>query len=214
MSVRVLLVEDHELVRSGLKTTLEKDSRVQVVGGAANGAEAVELARELRPDIILMDIQMPVLNGIEATRQIVREVPGAKVIMLTMYLEPDQEIAALRVGALGYVRKDSNPDDLLLAVHTVARGDPYLSSQSTRQVLSEWQGAWDTGQHSTNSESLTEREKALLRYLARGLSSKEIAFELSLSAPRVRTLLSDLYAKVGVNGRAQAAAYAVEHRLI
>jgi DNA-binding NarL/FixJ family response regulator len=213
MSVRVLLVDDHALVRSGLQTTLEKDSRVQVIGGAANGAEGVEMARALRPDIVLMDIQMPVLNGIEATKQIVREIPETRVIMLTMYQEENQELAALRVGALGYVHKDSNPEDLLRAVHAVAQGDPFLSPQSTRRVLSELRAAGDTGQPSNTGDSITARETALLHCLARGLSSKEIARELSLSDPRVRTLLSDLYAKIGVNGRAQAAAYAVKHKL-
>jgi DNA-binding NarL/FixJ family response regulator len=115
---------------------------------------------------------------------------------------------------VGYLNKNANPDELLRAVHTVAKGDPYLSPQSTRRVLSELQAAGNNGQHSTNSELLTEREKALLRYLARGLSGKEIAQELSLSDARVRALLSELYAKLEVNGKAQAAAYAVEHKLI
>jgi DNA-binding NarL/FixJ family response regulator len=215
MNVRVLLVEDHELVRSGIKTMLEKDPRVEVVGDAANGAEGVEMTRRLRPDIIvLMDIEMPVLNGIEATRQIVREVPETKVIMLTMHDAETHDLQALNAGAVGYVHKNTNPDDLLRAVHTVAKGDPYLSPQSTRRVLSKLQGAGSNGQRSTSSASLTEREKALLGYLARGLSGKEIARELSLSDARVRTVLSELYAKIGVNGKAQAAAYAVEHKLI
>jgi DNA-binding NarL/FixJ family response regulator len=214
MNVRVLLVEDHELVRSGIKTMLEKDPRVEVVGDAANGAEGVEMTRRLRPDIVLMDIEMPILNGIEATRQIVRVVPETKVIMLTMHDAETHDLQALNAGAVGYVHKNTNPDDLLRAVHTVAKGDPYLSPQSTRRMLSEWQGAAGKGQSSNRGDSLTERERDLLRCLVQGLSSKQIAGELSLSDPRVRALLSDLYSKLGVNGKAQAAAYAVEHRLI
>jgi NarL family two-component system response regulator LiaR len=214
MSIRVLLVEDHELVRSGIQTMLEKDPGVEVVGGAANGAEGVEMTRRFRPDIVLMDIQMPILNGIDATKQILRELPNTKVIMLTMHNAETHDLQALNAGAVGYVHKNTNPDDLLRAVHAVANGDPYLSPQSTRRVLSELQGAGNKGQSSAKSESLTEREIDLLRYLARGLSSKEMAGELSLSNARVRTLLSELYAKLGVNGKAQAAAYAVEKKLI
>src|SRR5689334_2034656 len=116
---------------------------MEIVGEAGDGVQAVVLAQERRPDIVLMDIQMPGLNGIEATKQIVREVPEAKVIMMTMYKEESQELAALRVGALGYVHKDTNPADLLKAVHSVARGDPYLTPQSMRRMLSKLQGGDD-----------------------------------------------------------------------
>jgi DNA-binding NarL/FixJ family response regulator len=214
MSIRILLVDDHTLVRSGLQTTLEKDPEVQVVGEAANGAEGVEMARRLRPDIVLMDIQMPVLNGIEATRQIVREMPEIKVIMLTMYEEENQELAALRVGALGYVHKDSNPADLLKAVHVVAGGDAFLTPQSTRRMLTTLHSGSGNMAASSDRDALTAREIELLRYLAKGLSSKQMAQELSLSDSHVRNLLSALYIKVGANGRAQAAAYAVEMKLL
>ena len=214
MIIRIILVDDHTLVRSGLKTTLEKDPDVQVVGEAANGAEGVELARRLRPDIVLMDIQMPILNGIEATRQIVHEMPEIKVIMLTMYKEENQELSALRVGALGYVNKDSNPADLLNAVHVVANGDAFLTPQSTRRMLNTLQSSRGNVDAPPDREFLTEREIELLRYLAKGFSSKQIAHELSLSNSHVRNLLSALYVKLGVNGRAQATAYAVEMKLI
>ena len=202
------------MVRKSIRNMLEKDPRLEVVGDVANGAEGVEMTRRFRPDIVLMDIEMPVLNGIEATKQIMREVPGTKVIMLTMYDEETHDLQAYSAGAVGYVHKNADPDDLLLAVHSVAMGHLHLSPQSTRRVLNELQGAGHNGQSSTSSEALTEREKALLSYLTAGLSGKEIAGELGLSEGRVRTLLSKLYAKIGVNGQAPAAAYAVEKKLI
>lgn len=187
---------------------------MQVVGEAANGAEGIELARQLHPDIILMDIQMPILNGIEATKQIVSEMPDIKVIMLTMFQEENQELSALRVGALGYVNKDSNPADLLRAVHLVANGDAFLTPQATRRMLSTFQSRQLHIEAPPDHVILEEREIELLRYLARGLSSKQIAQELSLSDSYVRNLLSALYVKLEVNGRAQAAAHAVEMKLI
>lgn len=215
MSVRVLLVDDHEYLRLGLHTALRKDSRVQVVGEAADGAEGVEMARQLRPDVVLMDIQMPVLNGIEATRQIVREMPDTKVIMLTMHKEENQELAALRVGALGYLHKDSEPADLLRAIHTVANGAAFLTPQSVHRVLSKLQSVENNvvSEELEPSISLSKREIELLGLLGRGLSNKEIAQQLSLSESRVRNQLSDLYQKIQVSGRAQAAVYAVEQRL-
>ena len=155
---------------------------------------------------------LPLLALVYSLLTLVR--PGTKVIMLTMHEEETHDLQAYSAGAVGYVPKNADPDDLLLAVHSVAMGHLHLSPQSTLRVLNELQSAGHNGQSSTNSDSQTEREKALLRYLAAGLSGKEIAGELRLSEGRVRTLLAKLYAKIGVNGQAQAAAYAVEHKLV
>ena len=137
MKVRVLLVEDHQLVRSGIQTMLEKDPNVQVVGGAGDGAQGVELAYELRPDVVLMDLTLPVLDGIEATRQIVRELPDTKVIVLTAHDPETNDVQAVNAGAVGYLHKNTNPEELLKALHTVANGDPFLSPASTRRVLNQ-----------------------------------------------------------------------------
>ncbi len=214
MNVRVLLVEDHELVRSGIQTMLERDPRVEVVGGAANGAEGIEMARRFRPDIVLMDIQMPILNGIDATRQIVRELPNTKVIMLTMHDAETHDLQALNAGAVGYLHKNTNPDDLLRAVHTVAKGDPYLSPESTRRLITSVQTTGTSGRKPGNGDALTEREIELLRYLAKGLKTKQIATEVGLSESHVRSQLSNAYAKLEVSGAAQAVAHAVEKKLI
>lgn len=216
MSIRVLLVDDHKYLRMGLNTAISRDSTVQVVGEAADGAEGVEMAHRLRPDVVLMDIQLPVLNGIEATRQIVRELPDVKVIMLTMYKEENQELAALRVGALGYLHKDSDPSDLLKAIHTVAGGAAFLTPQSVHRVLTKLHSEEENAQPALQEPriALTDRETDLLRLLGKGLSNKEIARQLTLSESHIRNQLSGLYPKIQVSGRIQAAMYAVAQRIV
>ena len=135
MSIRVLLVDDHKLTRLGLQTALSRDQDIQVVGEAVDGATAIELARQLHPDVVLMDIQLPGLNGVEATRQIVQELPDVKVIMLTMYREEQQAVEALRVGAMGYLHKDADPDELLDAIRTVAAGQAVMTPELATRIL-------------------------------------------------------------------------------
>jgi DNA-binding NarL/FixJ family response regulator len=159
-----------------------------------------------------MDITLPVLDGIEATRQIVRELPDTKVIVLTAHDPETNDVQAVSAGAMGYLHKNTDPEELLKAVHTVANGELFLSPASTRRVLNKLHHG-ENGQASPDGVRLTERDKKLLRWLAQGLQDKEIAQELLLSESRVRNLLSALYAKLRVRGRAQAAAYAVEHKL-
>lgn len=216
MSVRVLLVDDHQLVRLGLRTAISRDSTMQVIGEATDGAEGVEMARRLRPDVVLMDIQMPVLNGIEATRQITQELPDVKVLILTMYNEGNLPMEALGAGAVGYLHKDDDPAMLLQAIHKVAEGEGFLTPLLARQVLAKLhRNQQGTISQTTEAEILlTEREIELLRLVAAGLINKQIAQQLSLSEFSVRNQLSELYQKIQVKSRAQAAAYAVERRLI
>lgn len=215
MNVRLLLVDDHRLVREGLLRTISTDSAVQIVGEAADGAQGIEMARQLRPDVVLMDIQLPVLNGIEATKQITKELPDVNVLILSMYKEDRFPVAALRAGALGYLHKDDDSESLLKAIRSVAAGEAFLTPLLAKQVLAKLHRRRVNGiaQPIDPTDQLTEREMDLLRLVAEGLSNKQIAQELSLSDSRVRNQLSELYRKIQVKGRAQAAAYAVEQML-
>lgn len=216
MSIRVLLVDDHKLTRLGLQTALSRDQGIQVVGEAVDGATAVELARQLRPDVVLMDIQLPGLNGVEATRRIVQELPDVKVIMLTMYREEQQAVEALRVGAMGYLHKDADPDELLDAIRTVAAGQAVMTPELATRVLGTLQRmqGQDLAQAEPAGAKLSEREGTLLRLVAQGLSNKEIAGRIGISDSRVRNQLSEIYRKIQVQDRTQAAMYAVEKGLL
>lgn len=216
MSIRVLLVDDHQLMRVGLHTMIGRDPGIQIVGEAADGATGVELARRLRPDVVLMDIQLPGLNGVEATRRIVRELPDVKVIMLTMYREENQALEALRVGAMGYLHKDADPVELRDAIRAVAAGQAVLTPHLAARVLvtlHRIEGN-DHVQAASAGAELTEREIILLRAVAQGLSNKQIADQLVLSESRVRNQLSEIYRKIQVADRTQAAMYAVEKGLV
>ncbi|MBF6611572.1 MAG: response regulator transcription factor [Chloroflexi bacterium] len=216
MSIRVLLVDDHQLTRLGLKTALSRDQDIQIVGEAADGATAVELTRQLRPDVVLMDIQLPGLNGVQATGRIVQELPDVKVIMLTMYQEEQLTVEALRMGAKGYLHKDADPDELLDTIKTVAAGQAVMTRELATRMLSELQRL--QGQELTQSElageKLTEREVILLRLVAQGRSNKEISTRVGISESRVRNQLSEIYRKIQVQDRTQAAMYAVEKGLL
>ncbi len=216
MSIRVLLVDDHQMLRVGLRTLIGRDPGIEIVGEASDGATAVELTRRLQPDVVLMDIQLPGLNGVEATRRIVREMPGVKVIMLTMYREENQALEALRVGAMGYLHKDTDPDELLGTIRSVAAGQATLTPQLAAGVLKMLHNIeeYDQVQTYTAKTELTEREILLLRAVARGQSNKEMAAELGLSIFTVRNQLSDIYRKIQVADRTQAAIYAVEKGLV
>ena len=216
MSIRVLLADDHQMLRVGISTLIGQDPAIQIVGEAADGATAVELARRLQPDVVLMDIQMPGLNGVEATRRIVREMSNVKVIMLTMYKEENQGLEALRVGAMGYLHKDANAAELLDTIHSVAAGEAVLSRQLATRLLATLRTTEgnDHVQAGSVGPNLTEREITLLRAVAQGRTNKEIAEQLSLSESRVRNQLSEIYRKIQVGSRSQAAAYAVEKGLL
>lgn len=216
MSIRVLLVDDHQALRVGITTMIRHDPDIEIVGEAEYGATAVELARRLQPDVVLMDIQMPGLNGVEATRRIVREMPGVKVIMLTMYQEENQGLEALRVGAMAYLCKTAKRDELLDTIRTVAAGEAVISRPLATRLLTTLRdpAEHDHAQAALAGVQLTEREIILLRAVAQGRTNKEIAEQLSLSESRIRNQLSETYRKIQVGGRTQAAAYAVEKGLV
>ncbi|HNT24069.1 MAG TPA: response regulator transcription factor [Anaerolineales bacterium] len=208
-TIRVLVVDDHAIVRKGVVALMATEPSIQVVGEASNGVDALAKAEALRPDVILMDLVMPELDGIEAIRQITSAQLGARILVLTSFAADDKVFPALKAGALGYLLKDSNPDDLIEAIRQVYRGESWLHPAVARKVLSELAHPG----HSDNLEALTEREVEVLRLVAEGLSNREIAERLVLSAATVRTHVSSLLSKLHLASRTQAALYALREGL-
>jgi NarL family two-component system response regulator LiaR len=207
MTIRVLIVDDHSVVRQGLEMFLALDEELEVVGEAKNGVEALRLARELKPDVVLMDLLMPVMDGIAATGAIRRELPETEVIALTSVLEDRAIVDAIRAGAIGYLLKDTEADELRRAIKAAAAGQVQLSPEVARRLMQEMRVPKDP-------EPLTEREREVLRLLARGRSNKEIAAELVIGEKTVKTHVSNILGKLGLLDRTQAALYAVKHGLV
>lgn len=207
-SIRVLLTDDHAIVRKGVRALLSTEPNIQIVGEASNGAEAVAQAEALCPDVILMDLMMPKLDGIEATRQITAKNPDARVIVLTSFAADEKVFPAIKAGALGYLLKDSGPEELVRAIHQVFRGEPSLEPSIARKVLSEL--AKPPKQQPLTADPLTERELDVLRLIAQGCSNKEIALNLSVSELTVRTHVSNILSKLHLASRTQAALYSLQ----
>src|SRR5919199_2923392 len=201
MSIRVLVADDHEVVRQGLRTFLELDPELEVVGDAADGREAVRLANRLRPDVVLMDLLMPEMDGIAATRIIRRELPDTEVVALTSVLEDEKVVGAVRAGAIGYLLKDTKAAELRQAIKAAAAGQVQLSPKAAARLMREVVAP-------ERPEALSERETEVLRLLARGLANKEIARELAIAEKTVKTHVSSILGKLGVQSRTQAALYA------
>jgi DNA-binding NarL/FixJ family response regulator len=213
--ITVVLVDDQELVRAGLRGLLDHDPDLKVVGEAENGRSGVRLVRETHPDVVLMDIRMPVMDGLEATRQIIRDTAmnGSRVVMLTTFDEDEDILEAIRAGAAGYILKDISPEELRQAVHLVAGGEALLSPTITRHVMQ--QLATATG--STNPEllaDLTDREREVLRHIGLGESNDEIASHLYISPATARTYVSRLLDKLNARDRSQLVIIAYESGLI
>ncbi len=208
-TIRVLVVDDHAIVRKGVVALMATEASIQVVGEAGNGVDALAQAQALRPDVILMDLVMPELDGIEAIRQITSAQLGARILVLTSFAADDKVFPALKAGALGYLLKDSNPDDLIEAIRQVYRGESWLHPAVARKVLSELAHPG----HSDHLEPLTDRETEVLCLVAEGLSNREIAERLVLSEATVRTHVSSLLSKLHLASRTQAALYALREGL-
>ena len=207
MSIRILIVDDHSVVRQGLKMFLALDPELEVVGEAANGSEALRLARELEPDVVLMDLLMPVMDGVAATEAIRRELPDTEVIALTSVLEDQAIFKAMRAGATGYLLKDTESDELCRSIKAAAAGQVQLSPQVAARLMQDV--------HVPESpESLTKRETEVLRLLAQGKANKEIAAALVIGEKTVKTHVSNILSKLGVSSRTQAALYAVRLGLV
>jgi len=207
MSVRVLLVDDHSVVRQGLRMFLRLDPELEIVGEAVNGEEAVKLSRRLQPDVVLMDLLMPVMDGLAATTIIRQEMPDVEIVALTSVLEDSSIAGAIRSGAIGYLLKDTEADELCRAIKAAAAGQVQLSPQVVGRLMREIRIP-------DSPERLTERETDVLRSLAKGLSNKEIAAELSIAEKTVKAHVSSIFSKLGVLSRTQAALYAVRHGLV
>lgn len=207
MSIRILLVDDHSVVRQGLKMFLALDPELEVVGEATNGAEALRRAHELKPDVVLMDLLMPVMDGIAATAAIRNALPTTEIIALTSVLEDASVTGAVRAGAIGYLLKDTEAHELVRAIKAAAHGQVQLSPQALARLMREVRAP-------ESPETLTERETDVLRLLAQGLSNKEIARTLHLGEKTIKTHVSNILSKLGVPSRTQAALYAVRIGLV
>src|SRR5690554_1212786 len=207
---RILLCDDHAMFRQGLRGILETEEGFRVIGEASTGREAIRHALETKPDVILMDIQMPEMDGVAATKAILGEWPEAKVIILTMYRQDRYVFEAIKVGARGYLLKDSGAGDLITAVRKVAEGETLLNPELAASVLDEFNKVSDLPQHPEHKISgLTEREEDILRLLAKGLSNQDIAQSLDVSEKTVRNRLSEIFSKLRLNNRTEAALYAL-----
>ena len=214
MSIRVLIVDDQALVRSGFALIVETRPDLEVVGEAENGEDAVRLARGLEPDVILMDIRMPGLDGIEATRQIVASGSSTRILVLTTFDLDEYVYAAIRAGASGFLLKDVRPTDLVDAIRLIANGNALLGPTVTTRLLERFADTQQANQAGAAIASLTEREREILRLLAGGLSNAELAQELVLGETTVKTHVSNVLRKLGVRDRVQAVVVAYDAGLV
>jgi len=212
--IRILLTDDHTLFRQGIRTLLSAESDLEIVGEAANGAEAVEKVTEFRPDVVLMDIGMPGLSSFEATRQIKKLRPDTKILFLTMYDDEDYLVQCMEVGASGYVLKDSPAQQLLAALRDVYRGGSYLSPRMLSQLVDDFRSRIKTAHRQPRFATLTAREKEILKLLAEGQSVKEIAADLNLSVKTVEAHKFNLMRKLDIHNKAHLVQYAIQKKII
>lgn len=215
-AIKVLVVDDHPVVREGLAAMLGRRPGISVVGEAADGQQACDMARHLRPDVVLMDLRLPVLDGVEATRRILRDVPGARVLVLTTFDQDELIISGLRAGARGYLLKDSPREEIVRAITAVQRGEAVLHPAVAARVVEHVAGsgapaapALTEAAQAAAEGPLSDRERDVLRSLAEGHSNKEIAASLYIAESTVKTHLSNLFAKLGVSDRTEAVTAAI-----
>lgn len=205
--IRVLMVDDHPVVREGVRTLLSTIAGVEVVGAAGDGAGGVAMAKDLQPDVVLMDLFMPEMDGVEATRQILSECPDVAVLVLSGSSGDQKIYEAVREGALGYLSKDAEPDDFGRAIRQVHRGEPFLSPELTRKLISSRQ------EPTQPQESLTPREAEILSFVSRGWDDDRIAEHLHVAKVTVRTHVKNILGKLGLGNRVEAALYALRQGL-
>jgi DNA-binding NarL/FixJ family response regulator len=210
-AARVIVADDQTLFRTGLANLLAGDERVEVVGQAVDGADAIQQANKLKPDVVLMDVKMPKIDGIEATRQIVQESPGVRVLILTTFETDSQVIQALKAGASGYVLKDSSVAAIISSIMAVMSGERVMASVVANRVLDMLTG---TATPREFYDGMTSREIEILKLLATGVPNKQVAYRLKISEKTVRNHVSNLYEKLGIYDRSQAVLYAVRKGLV
>jgi len=210
--IEVLIADDHSMVRQGLKQIIELEEDIQVVAQESNGIEAVELAQKHNPDVILMDINMPVMNGIQAVMRLRELGCMSKVIMLTIHNDREYLVKTVQLGAAGYVLKDADSEVLVDAIHTVYEGETYIQPNMATELIKEFSGSKNTNTP-TEKELLTQREIEVLRLIAEGMLNKEIAAELYNSEKTVKNHVSNIFKKLKVSDRTQAAIYAFKNNL-
>lgn len=208
--IRILLAEDHKVVREGTRRLLESQSDFEVVGEASDGIEAVELAKKHKPQIIIMDVSMPRLNGIEATKQIKAVYPNMAILVLTGYDDDEYVFALLEAGAAGYLLKESSGEELIDAIRQVMTGEPVLHPKIMKKVLNRLRTPVEEPSAQTSSEVLSDREMEVLRLAAKGMSNMEIADSLTLSVRTVQTHLRSIFNKLGVGSRSEAIVYGLK----
>jgi NarL family two-component system response regulator LiaR len=202
--IRVLIADDHAVLREGLRSFLELQPGIEIVGDAADGGEAVELVQRLRPDVVLMDLVMPKLDGVQAMRELNERVPGTRVIILTSYIDDDRLLPAIRAGAAGYLLKNAEPQELARAIRTAAAGEALIDPSVAARLVERL----SQDERRDDYETLTAREREVLELIGRGYSNKRIALELGIAEKTVKTHVSNLLGKLGVADRTQAALYA------
>lgn len=210
-AIKVLIVDDHTVVRDGLTTMLEREQEFTVVGQAKNGLEAVEMARALQPEVILMDLRMPELDGVEAMRRIGAEAPAIRFIVLTTYDSDEYIFDAIEAGAKGYLLKDASREDLFEAVCAVHRGESLIEPGVAARVLDRFS---ELSRQAGETAVLSEREVEVLKLMASGAANKEIAASLSISESTVKTHVANIFQKLDVNGRTEAVTEALQRRII
>ncbi len=204
--IQILIADDHATVRRGIKAFLAQTEDVQVVGEAVNGLEAVRLSRQLNPDVILIDLLMPVMDGIEATRQITTSQPQMGVLVLTSFVHDDKVFSAMKAGAMGYLLKESEPSDLIQSIYQIRQGQPSLDPRIARKIMQEIQ---QEPAVKLTPDPLTARELDVLQFVAKGLSNQEIADRLVVAEVTIRTHISHLLGKLHLANKVQAALYAL-----
>lgn len=212
--IRVIIVDDHPLVREGLRKVLTLDDEIEVIDEAGDGQGAINLARRLRPDVVLMDINMPGTNGIEATRVIKREIPSTGIIALTIHEEEEYVLELVRAGVSGYVLKDIAPAKLLETIKTVAKGQSVIDPGITNKLFGELNRLSKRRKEKEEWETLTDREMDVLQLMSQGCSNKEIARSLTISEKTVKNHVTNIFRKLQVEDRTQAVLFAIKHRLV
>ncbi len=212
--IRILLADDHAIVRAGIHTFLEKQPEMEVVGEAANGCETIQKVRELRPEVVVMDIVMPGIGGLEATRRIKAECPEVKILALTMHEDERYFFQAIHAGASGYVVKGAPPADFIQAIRSVAAGQAYLGPALTRKLIDDYLSRNEAAAGAEAHDSLTERERDVLRLIAEGQTGKQISKLLHISVHTVDRHRQNLMAKLDLHNRAALIKYAIRKKLI